>query len=508
MSLLGIDVGTTGVKVLLLGTDGTIQANVTETYDTRKPHPMWSEQNPEDWWGATCVAIRKALSNSGVKAHEIKGVGLSGQMVGLVTLDDDEQVIRPCIMWNDQRSAEEAEKWTNRIGLDTILEETSNPLFATFVAPKLMWMKAHEPENYGQISKFLMPKDYITYRLTGHVGTEVSDASGTCLFNVRERRWSSKMTRALGIPEEWLPPCKESDELAGTITATAAKRSGLITGTPVIAGAGDQPAQALGSGIVKTGLCSVTIGTSGVIFAQSDQHFKHPQGLLHSFCHSVHGQWYLMGVMLSAGGSFQWLRDLFNSLSPMSYDSMTNLAARAPPGCEGLIFLPYLSGERCPYDDPRARGGWIGLTQRHSLAHLIRAVMEGITFGLRDSVQLLNDLGMSISKVYASGGAVRNPFWRQMLADVFGTVVTTTNVTEGAAYGAAMLAGIGTGEYSGAKEASHALIREKETTRPNPGTTKVYENTYAIYHSLYPRLKDSFGSLTGLATMGEIGLKK
>lgn len=500
MSLLGIDVGTSGVKVILLQTDGRILANITEEYTVSSPHPMWSEQNPADWWHATCRAIRQALSHAGIKPSEVQGVGLSGQMVGLVTLDKDGQVIRPCIMWNDQRSAKEAEELTNRIGRGKILQETSNPLFATFVAPKLVWMRGHEPDKYQRICHFLMPKDYIVYRLTGHLVTEVSDASGTCLFNVRERRWSKIMTRALQIPEEWLPPCTESDEVAGTVTTAAAVESGLSFGTPVIAGAGDQPAQAMGSGIVKPSLCSVTIGTSGVIFAQSDRHLEHPAGLLHSFCHSVHGQWYLMGVMLSAGGSFQWLRNLFNSLAPISYDAMTGLAISVPPGCEGLVFLPYLTGERCPHDDPRARGSFLGLTQRHGLTHLIRAVMEGITYGLCDSVQLMRELGIPINRVYASGGAVKSAFWRQMLADVFETEIVTTNVTEGAAYGAAMLAGIGTKHYANAAEAVDALISVTDTVEPDADTHRIYADTYAIYRSLYPQLKESFGALTEMAT--------
>jgi xylulokinase len=306
------------------------------------------------------------------------------------------------------------------------------------------------------------------------------------------------MIQAMGIPQEWLPSCVESDEIAGTVVAES--ESGLSEYTPVIAGAGDQPAQALGSGIVKPGLCSVTIGTSGVIFAQADRHIEHPEGLLHSFCHSVHGQWYLMGVMLSAGGSFQWLRDMFSSLATISYDTMTDLAASAPPGCEGLVFLPYLTGERCPHDDPRARGSWVGLTQRHGTAHLIRAVMEGIAYGLFDSVQLMRDLGMVINRIHASGGATRSTLWRQMLADVFDTEIVTTNVAEGAAYGAAMLAGIGTGQYANAVEAADALIRVTETMEPNPDTGKIYEDTYAVYRSLYPRLRDSFGALTEIAT--------
>ena len=500
MSLLGIDVGTSGVKLILLEADGRILANITREYPVSSPYPMWSEQDPEDWWQATCDAIGSALSQASIKPFQIKGIALSGQMVGLVALDKDGQVIRPCIMWNDQRSAKETEELTEHIGQKKILQETSNPLFATFVAPKLVWLRRHEPDEYQRIRHFLMPKDYIVYRLTGHIGTEVSDASGTCLFNIRERRWSDAMIRAMEIPEEWLPPCVESDEIVGKITAEAAAECGLSAGTPVIAGAGDQPAQALGSGIVKPGLCSVTIGTSGVIFAQGDRHIQHPEGLLHSFCHSVHGQWYLMGVMLSAGGSLQWLRDILNLFAPIPYNAMTALAGDTSPGCEGLIFLPYLTGERCPHDDPRARGSWIGLTQRHSIAHLIRSVMEGITYGLFDSVQLMRDLGLTINRIYASGGATKSALWRQMLADVFGTEIVTTNVAEGAAYGAAMLAGIGTGEYANAVEAADALIRITEIIEPNPNTRKAYEDTYAIYHSLYPQLKESFSALTEMAT--------
>jgi xylulokinase len=498
MSLIGIDVGTSGVKVILLEADGRIAANVTEEYPVSQPYPLWSEQSPEDWWQATCRAVNRALAEADVAASDIKGIGLSGQMVGLVVLDKHGEVLRPCILWNDQRSVQETEELTAAIGLEKILKETSNPLFATFVGPKLVWMSKHEPDKYERIRHVLMPKDYIVYRLTGHIGTEVSDASGTCLFNVRQRQWSQEMIQAMDIPKEWLPICTESDEIVGTVTDQAARQSGVSPGTPVAAGAGDQPAQALGSGIVRPGLCSVTIGTSGVVFAQGDRHIEHPTGLLHSFCHSVHNQWYLMGVMLSAGGSFQWLRDTFGSLATLDYDKMTDLAAQVPPGSEGLIFLPYLTGERVPYDDPRARGGWIGLTQRHRPAHLIRAVMEGITFGLCDSLKLINELGLPIERVYASGGAVRSELWLQMLADVFETEIVTTNVTEGAAYGAAMLAGIGIKRYTNAAEAADALIKVSKTVEPNPKISRIYSDNYAVYRSLYPKLKNTFAELTEL----------
>ena len=506
MALMGIDIGTSGAKVILVNEDGEVMVRVTEEYPSSSPKPQWSEQNPGDWWKFSCSAIRKALSDSTIKPDEITGIGLSGQMVGLVVLDERGEVIRPCIMWNDQRSAAEADELTQRIGRRKILQETSNPIFATFVAPKIVWMKNNEPELYGKICHVLLPKDYVAYRLTGEIATEVSDASGTCLFDVRNRGWSDEMIRQIGIPQEWLPTCRESDEETGRLSAEASGQTGLSQGTIVIAGGGDQAAQALGTGIVKAGLCSVTIGTSGVVFTQTDRHREHPEGVLHSFCHSVHDQWFLMGVMLSAGGSFQWFRNTlrgFSKTDSPDYDKLTALAAEAPPGCEGLVFLPYLTGERCPYDDPSARGGWIGLTQRHEIAHMTRAVMEGITFGLFDSLQAMSELGSPINTVYASGGAAQSPMWRQMLADVFDVEITRTNSTEGAAFGAAILAGIGTGVFSDAEQAADAMVRITDRVEPQRQLKNLYADTYGVYHSLYPQLKESFGRLTSLATQSE-----
>ena len=492
MSLLGIDIGTTGAKVILLEEDGAVSANVTEEYETNTPNPLWSEQSTDDWWSATCVAVKKAVQSSGEDNSGIKAVGVSGQMVGLVLLDRDGNPLRPCIMWNDQRSLNEAEDLTAKIGLETILAETSNPLFASFVAPKLAWVRNQEPEVFGKIRHVLLPKDYITYMLTGNIATEVSDASGTCLLNMERRSWSETMVNALGIPAQWLPRCVESDEVIGEVTVEAAAATGLSIGTPVVGGAGDQPAQALGCGIVKPGLCSVTVGTSGVVFAQADRHIRHPEGLLHAFCHSVREQWYLMGVMLSAGGSFQWLRDTLSAHGDISFDQLTGLAGDISPGCDGLVFLPYLSGERMPYDDPLARGGWIGLTQRHSLAHMTRAVMEGITFGLYDLLQIIRGLGMEIQSIYASGGASESELWRQMLADIFDAEIVTTNATQGAAFGAAMLAGIGARVFKDAAEAAEATIVITGSTEPDQQTHALYEGAFDLYRSLYPQLKGSF----------------
>ena len=492
MSLLGIDIGTSGAKILLLEEDGSISANVTEEYETSTPNPLWSEQKPGDWWDACCVGVKKVLESVGQSSSDIKGVGVSGQMVGLVLLDCDGNCLRPCIMWNDNRSVAEAEELTAQIGLDAILAETSNPLFASLVAPKLEWVRRHEPEVFAEVRHILLPKDYITYMLTGDVVTEVSDASGTSLLNMERRAWSDTMVGALGIPKEWLPRCVESEEVVGEVRSEAAAATGLSAGTPVVGGGGDQPAQALGCGIVKPGLCSVTVGTSGVVFAQADRHIRHPEGMLHAFCHSVPDQWYVMGVMLSAGGSFQWLRDTLSAHGEISFDQLTGLAEQVTPGSDGLIFLPYLSGERMPYDDPLARGGWIGLTQRHSLPHLVRAVMEGITFGLYDLLQTTRDLGLDIQSIYASGGASESQLWRQMLADVFDAEIVTTNATQGAAFGAAMLAGIGIGAFKDAAEAASATIVVTGSTDPNPQSHAVYERAYEMYRSQYPRLKESF----------------
>jgi len=502
MSFAGVDVGTSGAKVLLLSPSGDILAKATVEYPVRSPKPMWSEQNPEDWWDAACSGIRQVIAGAGIDGADVQGVSFSGQMVGLVVVDAQCEIIRPCILWNDQRSADVTAELTERIGLERIIRETSNPLFASFVAPKLVWMREHEPDNYARIRHVLLPKDYVSMRLTGRVVTEVSDASGTCLLDVRRRRWSEFMLEQMGIPSEWMPECVESEDEVGGVSESAAAACGLKPGTPVVAGGGDQPVQAVGSGIVKPGRCSVTIGTSGVIFAQGTRHLEHPQGLLHSFCHSVRGQWYLMGVMLSAGGSFQWLRNTVREIAETGYEGLTGRAAEAPLGSEGLVFLPYLTGERCPHDDPHARGGWVGLTQRHGMSHLARSVMEGISFGLNDSLRLMHDVGLEIDSIYASGGAVQSSLWRQMLADIFGIPVMTTNAVEGGAFGAAMIAASGVGFFDGVTEAAGRLIKVTGRTEPDAARHRAYSEVYEVYRELYPSLKTSFRSLSELTSKG------
>jgi xylulokinase len=497
--LLGIDVGTTGSKALLIGTDGVVKASATAEYPMFTPQPLWAEQDPAHWWAATVTSVRQVLEEGGVEPGEVAGVGLTGQMHGLVLLDAHGEVLRPCIMWNDQRTASQCAAITQKVGVERVLQLTGNPVLPGFTAPKLIWVREHEPEVYQRIATVLLPKDYVRYRLTGGFFGEVSDASGTSLFDVGRRRWSDEMLEALGVLREWLPEVTESPVVSARVSAGAARETGLLEGTPVVGGGGDQAAQAVGTGIVAEGVVSVTIGTSGVVFAASDTYRVEPEGRLHAFCHAVPGLWHLMGVMLSAGGSFRWYRDTLGEMERVraeesgqdAYDLLTEAAAKAPPGCEGLLFLPYLSGERTPYPDPNARGVFCGLTLRHNKAHLTRAVLEGVTYGLRDSLELMRALGLSIEQVRASGGGARSPLWRQILADVFDTEIVTVNVTEGAAYGAALLAGVGAGVYGSVAEACDMVIQMTGRTQPGPAVP-VYEDYYPRYRALYPALAPEF----------------
>ena len=501
MATIGIDVGTSGTKVLLLDSSGEIQTTVTVEYDAQSPHPMWSEQDPDIWWRALCDGLRKVLRETGTSSRQIRGIGFSGQMVGLVALDESHRVIRPCILWNDQRSVEVAERLTEQLGEERILQETGNPLFPTFVAPKLVWMREFEPENFARIRHVMFPKDYMVLKLTGNLVTDVSDASGSCLFHMQKRRWSQWMLDQMDLPAAWLPLCLESEDVAGEVTAAAADQTGLEAGTPVVIGGGDQPVQAIGNGIVRPGRCSVTIGTSGVVFTQGAEYVRHPDGLLHAFCHSIRNQWFLMGVMLSAGGSFQWLRNLLREVGPVDYEALGQMAATISPGANGLFFLPYLTGERCPHPDPHARGGWIGLTQRHSLSHLTRSVMEGITFGLNDSVRMMRDMGLPVDEVYASGGAAKSAFWRQLMANVFGVPVLTTNVAEVGAFGAALLAAGGGRVFASTTEAVDQVVRVTGRVEPDAQAVTAYGDIHLLYRELYPALRELFPRL-GRLDMG------
>ncbi|MEO8288031.1 MAG: xylulokinase [Chloroflexota bacterium] len=497
--LLGIDIGTSGSKALLIDVHGAIVASATFDYPMFTPRPLWAEQDPADWWTATVRAIRKVLQISGATGEQVVGVGLTGQMHGLVLLDATGNVLRPCIMWNDQRTAPQCAAITAKIGDKKLLELIANPVLPGFTAPKIMWVRENEPEIYACAAQVLLPKDYIRFRLTGEYATEVSDASGTALLDVRNRRWSAEMLAALDIPPDWLPACHESAVPSTQISAHAAEVTGLKAGTPVVGGGGDQAAGAVGSGIVRQGITSVTLGTSGVVFAAAESFLLEPEGRLHAFCHAVTGQWHVMGVMLSAAGSLRWFRDTLAqeeiALSIANgtdvYDLLMQEAGRAPAGSEGLIFLPYLSGERTPYPDPDARGVYFGLTLRHGKEHMVRAVLEGIAYGLRDSLELMRSMGLQVTQVRASGGGARSRLWRQILADVFDAEIVLTNVTEGAPYGAALLAGAGAGVYKNVVEACDSTIKITDTIEPGPNRS-IYADYYEVYRRLYPALAPEF----------------
>lgn len=500
--LLGIDVGTTGARALLVDQAGRVVASATAEYPMFTPRPLWTEQNPSDWWAATTESIRRVLAEAGIDAGQVAALGLTGQMHGLVLLDAQGQVLRPCIMWNDQRTAAQCTAITREVGADNVLRLTGNPVLPGFTAPKIAWVRDNEPEVYRRAAHVLLPKDYVRYCLTGGFYSEVSDASGTSLFDVGRRNWSDDMLAAVGVPRAWLPEVTESPVVSARVSPEAARETGLLAGTPVVGGGGDQAAQAVGTGIVAEGVVSVTLGTSGVVFAASDAYRVEPEGRLHAFCHAVPGMWHLMGVMLSAGGSFRWYRDVLGDLERVQatvagldpYDLLTEAAAQVPPGSEGLIFLPYLTGERTPYPDPNARGVFFGLTLRHGKAHLTRAVLEGVSYGLRDSLELMRALGLSIRQVRASGGGARSPLWRHILADIFDTEIAIVAVTEGAAYGAALLAAVGAGMYATVPEACQATVQVTGSTRPGPAAA-VYAGCYPHYRALYPALAPRFAAL-------------
>ncbi len=495
-ALLGLDVGTTGAKAVLVDPEGRVLAASTHDYPLLVPRPGWTEQDPEAWWEAAVRSIRTVLSQA---SAEVVAIGLTGQMHGLVALDGQGRVIRPAILWNDQRTAEEAAWITERVGPQRVMALTANPVLTGFTAPKLVWMRRHEPDHYRRIAHVLLPKDYLRFRLVGRFVTDAADASGTSLFDVQNRRWSEEMLVALEIPRAWLPEVLESPDVSGTVSEEAAAVTGLRAGTPVVAGAGDQAAQAVGTGIVRKGLVSVTIGTSGVVFAHLDEVQVDPQGRVHTFCAAVPGKWHVMGVMLAAGGSLRWLRDALQVESWLQpgqdpYDRMTAEAAEVPPGSEGLVFLPYLAGERTPHADPFARGAFVGLTLRHTRAHMVRAVLEGVAFGLRDAFEILRGLGVAAQEVRVSGGGARSLLWRQILADVLGSDLVTVTTTEGAAYGAALLAGVGAGIFPSVEAACDRTVHVVDRTVPSPDRSR-YKELYRVYVELYPVLRGAMHAL-------------
>jgi xylulokinase len=504
---LGVDIGTSGTKTLAIDERGAILASASAEYPCSHPKPGWSEQDPALWWDATVKTLQSVLASGKFAAAEIAGIGLSGQMHGSVFLDEAGRVIRPALLWNDQRTAAECREIEVRAGgREALVRMVANPALTGFTAPKLLWVRKHEPAHWDRVRQVLLPKDYIRYLLTGGFATEVSDASGTLMLDVANRRWSRELLSKLEIDPVLLPPCHESPEVSGKVSEIGARATGLAKGTPVVGGGGDQPAGAVGNGIVRQGVVSATMGTSGVVFAHADQLGFDPQGRLQRGCHAVPGAWHVMGVVLAAGGSFQWFRnELGKAEIAMAkqqgidpYELLTGEAAIAGPGAEGLFFLPYLTGERTPHFDPDAKGGWIGLTVRHGRPHLIRAVLEGATFAMRDSLELIREMGVTIDQIRLSGGGARNALWRQIQADIYGGDVHTLNSTEGPAFGAALLAQAGTGGFASVPEACDATIRTLESTTVDPKVKAFYDRAYAIYQKLYGDLRDTFHEISEL----------
>jgi xylulokinase len=494
--LLGIDVSTTGAKALLIDGQGRVVSSATTPLTLFTPRPLWSEQDPREWWDGIAQSIRQALAQAGLPGSAVTAIGLTGQMHGLVLLDEQGEVLRPAILWNDQRTGPQCDAIRARLGRDRLIQITGNDALTGFTAPKILWVQENEPEVYAQARHILLPKDYVRYRLTGEFAMDKADGSGTILFDLKTRNWSEEMLAALDIPPAWLPPTYEGPEVTGVVSALAAAETGLAEGTPVVGGAGDQAAQAVGVGAVQPGIIALTLGTSGVVFAATESPLVEPQGRLHAFCHALPGRWHFMGVMLSAAGSLQWYRD---TLAPQAgFDELVEEARAVPAGSEGLLFLPYLTGERTPHPDPLARGAWVGLTVRHSRAHLTRAVLEGVAFGLKDSFTLIQQAGLgAIEQVRVSGGGAKSQLWQQILADVLGVELVTVNTTEGAAYGAALLASVGSGCFESVPAACEATIRLTGSTQP-AGDTRIYQDYYPRYRALYPALADEFQALAGV----------
>ena len=490
---IGIDTSTTATKALLMGEHGRVVGVASSEYSYETPQLLWSEQDPALWWHATVESVCQVLAKTGVDATAVQGIGLTGQMHGLVLLDANGAVLRPAILWNDQRTGSQCDDIRSRLGRENLIRITGNDALTGFTAPKIVWVQEHEPELWKRARHILLPKDYVRYKLTGEFASDRAGGSGTILFDLAQRDWSPDVLAALDIPAAYVPPTFEGPEVTGTLSATVAGELGLPAGIPVFGGGGDQAAAAVGTGAVRSGVISLSLGTSGVVFATTDGPVVEPEGRLHAFCHAAPGKWHLMGVMLSAAGSLRWHRDTF--APGTNYDTLLGPAAGIPAGSEGLFFLPYLTGERTPHPDPLARGAFVGLTVRHSFTHLTRAVLEGVSFGLRDSFELMKNAGLeNITQARVTGGGARSPLWRQILADVLGVEIVTVNAKEGAAYGAALLAGTGAGVFRSVEAACDETIQVTGVTRPGENRT-IYNDLYPLYRDLYPALKPTFNSI-------------
>jgi xylulokinase len=501
--LLGVDVGTGGTRAVLLCDDGRVlSAATSEHAPMRSPKIGWAEQDPADWWRAARLAIPECLERGKTNPKEIACVGLTGQMHGLVLLDGDAKVLRPAIIWCDQRTDEQCKEITDRVGAARLIELTANPALTNFTLPKIWWVRELEPQVWSRVRSILLPKDYVRFELTGERAIDVAEASGTLMFDVANRKWSAPILEISGISESFLPHVFESQEICGRVSKRGAAATGLIEGTPVVAGAGDQAAGAVGMGIVRPGAVSATIGTSGVVFAATSRPVIDPKGRIHTFCHAVPGRWHVMGVTQAAGLSLRWFRDQFgvgdeagNETSSDPYDRLSAEAAKIPAGADGLLWAPYLMGERTPHLDPHARGALVGITAQHTRGHVIRAILEGVAFSLSDTLTIFNELKIPIESIRLGGGGARGPLWRQIQADIYGIPVEIIEAEEGAAYGAALLAGVGAGVWSSVDQACDSAVKVAERVEPDQDRAAQMNRQYATYQKLYPALREIFREL-------------
>lgn len=493
---LGIDVSTTATKALVADPQGRVLAVGRSTYTFDSPRPLWAEQSPLLWWDATVEAIEHALDAADIAPADVSGIGLTGQMHGLVLLDARGDVVRPAILWNDQRTQDACDEIRRRIGRKHLIEVTGNDALTGFTAPKILWVREHEPDRYARIDRVLLPKDYVRFRLTGEYAVDRAGGSGTILFDLARRDWSDEIVDGLEIPRGWLPPTFEGPEVTGGVSESVSGLTGIPAGTQVYGGAGDQAANAVGVGAVVPGSVAMSIGTSGVVFAPTSEPLPEPEGRLHAFCHAAPELWHLMGVMLSAAGSLEWFRNAF--APDTTFPELDAAAAAVDVGSNGLLFLPYLSGERTPYPDPLARGAFVGLTVRHTRAHLARAVMEGVAFGLKDAAELVAAVA-PVEEIRASGGGASSEIWRQVVADVLDLPVTVAGTSEGAAHGAALIAATGAGAFSSIAEASSVAVEVGSTTEPT-GAAGVYGDVYDLYRAQYPLLSETFVELARFDT--------
>jgi len=492
--ILGIDVGTGGTRAIVIDGTGRVVSSATEEHQPfASPQMGWAEQHPEDWWRASCIAVRKAIANSNLSAEDIACVGFSGQMHGAVMLDEQGSVVRPALIWCDVRTEKQCRDLTTKIGQERLIQLTCNPALANFTLTKLLWVRENEPKNWKRVRAVMLPKDYVRFRLTGERATDMADASGTLLLDVAHRRWSKEMLQAAEIDERLLPSLHESPSVCGKVSSKGAAETGLRVGTPVVAGAGDQAAGATGMGIVTAGTVSATIGTSGVVFAATDRPALDPRGRVHTFCHAIPGRWHVMGVTQAAGLSLRWFRDTFatnSSGAHESYDQLTDEAAKISPGSDGLLWTPYLMGERTPHLDSNARGALVGLTASHTRAHVVRAILEGVAFSLRDTFTLFREMNVPVANIRLGGGGARSPLWRQIQADVYGHAVEIVEAEEGAAYGAAILAGVGAGLWPSVDVACHAAVRVASRVNPQPSAVAALNTSYSAFRRVYPATRE------------------